>query len=156
MINQEILKTLPEMAQCLHRAVNKQHVQDSNWVHNFIRDFPTTDLRQWDTTVPVLSACAFLKLWFKDHMPNHYLYKGGFTDANLLTAQSCDYIKEQIKLKKHELHKASGTVDITHPFQLLIGDTIMALMWAENLIQCMEDGLFVNWVTFETRSEIEF
>ena len=156
MIAKEILVQLPEMARCLHFAMNNHRVQDSDWVHNFVRDFPTTDLRQWDTTIPVLSACAFLKIWFKDHMPNHYLYKGGFTDADVLTTTSRDFIKEHIQVKVRNLMKASDTIPDYDPFQTVISDTILALNWAMSLILAMESGYFVNWNTLEVKTEIEF
>ena len=156
MINQEILVQLPEMARCLHFAMNNFRVQDSDWVKNFVRDFPTTDLRQWDTTVPVLSACAFLKIWFKDHMPNNIFYKGGFTDADLLTAHSREFIKDQIREKVKNLMDASNTIEDYHPFQGVIADTILALQWARGLIEAMESGHLVNWHTLEVKTEIEF
>lgn len=156
MINQEILKTLPEMARCMHFAMNKQRVQDNNWVQNFVRDFPTPELKKWDTTVPVLSACFLLKVWFKDHMPNHVYYTGGFTDQELLTVSSREFIKDQIQEKVRDLIKASNTIGDYHPFQTVISDTILALQWARGLIEAMESGHFVNWNTLEVKTEIEF
>ena len=156
MIDQKTLSQLPEMARCLHFAMNNFRVQDSNWVHNFVQDFPTADLRQWDTTVPVLSACAFLKVWFKDHLPNSVFYKGGFTDADLLTTTSRDFIKEHIQVKVRNLMKASDTIGDYDPFQGVIADTILALNWARGLIDAMESGHFVNWHTLEVKTEIEF
>ena len=156
MIDQKTLAQLPEMARCLHFAMNNFRVQDSDWVHNFVQDFPTADLRQWDTTVPVLSACAFLKVWFKDHLPNSVFYKGGFTDADLLTTTSRDFIKEHIQVKVRNLMKASDTIGDYDPFQGVIADTIMALNWAMSLIDAMESGHFVNWHTLEVKTEIEF
>lgn len=156
MIAKEILVQLPEMARCLHFAINNFRVQDINWVHNFVRDFPTTDLRQWDTTVPVLSACAFLKIWFKDYMPNNIFYNGGFTDADLLTTHSREFIKDQIREKVNNLMDASNTIDDYHPFQGVIADTILALHWARSLIEAMESGHLINWNTLEVKTEIEF
>ena len=155
MIDQKILTQLPEMAQAMHFAMNKSRVQDSEWVTNFVKKYPTPELQNWDTTIPVLSACHLLKIWFRDHIPNHYRYNGGFTDRMLLSDTVLDHLKESIALKHRDLHKASQTIDVKHPFQTNICDTIIALLWAENLIQCMEDGLFVNWITLETHSEIE-
>ena len=156
MIDQKTLSQLPEMARCLHFAMNNFRVQDSNYVHNFVQDFPTADLRQWDTTMPVLSACFFLRLWFKDHMPNHYIYKGGFTDADLLTTHSREFIKDTIQEKVRDLMKASDTIGDYDPFQGVIADTILALNWARGLIDAMESGHFVNWHTLEVKTEIEF
>ena len=156
MIDQKTLSQLPEMARCLHFAMNNFRVQDSDWVHNFVQDFPTADLRQWDTTVPVLSACAFLKVWFKDHLPNSVFYKGGFTDADLLTASTRDFIKDQIQVKVRNLMKASDTIGDYDLFQGVIADTILALNWAMSLIDAMESGHFVNWNTLEVKTEIEF
>ena len=156
MIAKEILVKLPEMAQCLHFAMNNHRVQDSDWVHNFVRDYPTRDLQKWDTTVPVLSACALLKIWFKDHLPNSVFYTGGFTDADLLTTTSRDFIKDQIQVKVRNLMKASDTITDYDPFQGVIADTILALNWAMSLIDAMESGHFVNWHTLEVKTEIEF
>lgn len=156
MIAKEILVKLPEMARCLHFAMNNHRVQDINWVNNFVRDFPTTDLRQWDTVVPVLSASFFLKVWFKDHMPNSIFYKGGFTDADLLTVTSRDFIKETIQEKVRGLIRAGDTIQASDPFQGVIADTILALNWAMSLIDAMESGHFVNWHTLEVKTEIEF
>lgn len=156
MIAKEILVQLPEMAKLMHFAMNNFRVQDSNWVHNFVRDFPTSDLQKWDTTVPVLSACAFLRLWFKDHLPNSIFYKGGFTDADLLTTSTRDFIKDTIQEKVRDLIKASKTIDDYHPFQTNISDTILALNWAMSLILAVESGYFVNWNTLEVKTEIEF
>ena len=155
MIDQKTFVKLPETAKCLHRAMNKARVQTPEWVRNFVRDFPTRELQQWHTVVPVLSGCHLLKIWFRDYIPNHYMYHGGFTDAELVSAGTRDFIREQIQEKQEALHQASQTIDAKDPFQSVIFDTYTALLWAENLIQCMEDGLFVNWVTLETRSEIE-
>ena len=156
MIAKEILIKLPEMARCLHFAMNNHRVQDINYVHDFVRDFPSHDLRQWDTTMPVLSACAFLKIWFKDHLPNSIFYKGGFTDANLLTADTRDFIRDQIQEKVRNLIKAGDTIPDSDPFQDVITDTILALHWAMSLIDAMESGHFVNWHTLEVKIEIEF
>ena len=156
MIDKEILVQLPEMAKLMHFAMNNFRAQDSGWVNNFVRDFPTSDLQMWDTTVPVLSACFFLKIWFKDHMQNHYLYKGGFTDADLLTTSTRDFIKETIQEKVRDLIKASKTIGDYDPFQTNISDTILALNWARGLIEAMESGHFVNWHTLEVKTEIEF
>ena len=156
MIAKEILVQLPEMAKLMHFAMNNFRVQDSNWVHNFVRDYPTRDLQKWDTTVPVLSACALLKIWFKDHLPNSVFYKGGFTDADLLTTTSRDFIKDQIQVKVRNLMKASDTITDYDPFQGVIADTILALNWAMSLIDAMESGHFVNWHTLEVKTEIEF
>ena len=156
MIAKNILIQLPEMARCLHFAMNNHRVQDSDWVHNFVRDYPTRDLQKWDTTIPVLSACALLKIWFKDHLPNSVFYKGGFTDADLLTTTSRDFIKDQIQVKVRNLMKASDTIPDYDPFQGVIADTILALNWAMSLIDAMESGHFVNWHTLEVKTEIEF
>lgn len=156
MIAKEILVQLPEMAKLMHFAMNNHRVQDSNYVHNFVQDFPTADLCQWDTVMPVLSASFFLRIWFKDHMPNHYLYKGGFTDADLLTTSTRDFIKETIQDKVRDLIKASKTIVDYDPFQTVISDTILALNWAMGLIDAMEQGHFVNWNTLEVKTEIEF
>ena len=156
MIAKEILVKLPEMARCLHFAMNNHRVQDSDWVHNFVRDFPKPELQKWDTTMPVLSACAFLKVWFKDHMPNSIFYKGGFTDKTLLTVTSRDFIKETIQEKVRNLVKAGDTIPDSDPFQGVITDTILALHWAMGLIEAMESGHFVNWNTLEVKTEIEF
>ena len=156
MIDQKTLSQLPEMARCLHFAMNNHRVQDSDWVHNFVRDYPTRDLQKWDTTVPVLSACALLKIWFKDHLPNSVFYTGGFTDADLLTTTSRDFIKDQIQVKVRNLMKASDTITDYDPFQGVIADTILALNWAMSLIDAMESGYFVNWNTLEVKTEIEF
>lgn len=156
MIDQKTLAQLPEMARCLHFAMNNFRVQDSDWVHNFVRDFPTSDLQKWDTTVPVLSASFFLKVWFKEHMPNSIFYKGGFTDADLLTTSTRDFIKETIQEKVRDLIKASKTINDYHPFQTVISDTILALHWARGLIDAVESGHFVNWNTLEVKTEIEF
>lgn len=156
MIAKEILVKLPEMAKLMHFAMNNSRVQDSNWVHNFVRDFPTSDLQKWDTVVPVLSASFFLKIWFKDYTPNHYLYEGGFTDADLLTTLTRDFIRKYIQEKVKDLIKASKTIDDYHPFQTNISDTILALNWAMGLIDAVEQGHFVNWHTLEVKTEIEF
>ena len=156
MIAKEILIKLPEMARCLHFAMNNHRVQDINWVNNFVRDFPTAELRQWDTTVPVLSACAFLKVWFKDHMPNIVFYKGGFTDEELLTTSTRDFIKDQIQEKVRNLIKAGDTIPDSDPFQGVITDTILALNWAMSLIDALENGDLVNWDTLEVKTKIEF
>ena len=149
MIAKEILVQLPEMARCLHFAMNNHRVQGINYVHDFVRDFPSHDLRQWDTTMPVLSACAFLKIWFKDHLPNSVFYKGGFTDADLLTVTSRDFIRDQIQEKVRNLIKAGDTIPDSDPFQGVITDTILALHWAMGLIDALESGHFVNWNTLE-------
>ena len=156
MIAKEILVQLPEMAKLMHFAMNNFRVQDSNWVHNFVKDFPTSDLQKWDTTVPVLSASFFLKIWFKDHLPNSVFYKGGFTDADLLTASTRDFIREQIQEKVKNLMAASNTIGDYDPFQGVIADTILALNWAMSLIDAVESGLFVNWNTLEIETEINF
>ena len=156
MIDQKTLSQLPEMARCLHFAMNNHRVQGSNWVHNFVKDFPTADLQKWDTTVPVLSACSFLRIWFKDHIPNHVFYKGGFTDADLLTTSTSDFIKDTIQEKVRDLIKASDTIGDYDPFQGVIADTILALNWARGLIDAMESGHFVNWHTLEVKTQIEF
>ena len=156
MIAKEILVQLPEMAKLMHFAMNNFRVQDSGWVHNFVRDFPTSDLQKWDTTVPVLSACFFLKIWFKDHMPNSVFYKGGFTDADMITTSTREFIKETIQGKVRDLIKASKTIGDYDPFQTNISDTILALHWARGLIDAMESGHFVNWNTLEVKTEIEF
>lgn len=156
MIAKEILVQLPEMAKLMHFAMNNFRVQDSDWVDNFVRDFPTADLRQWDTTAPVLSACWFLKVWFKDHMPNNVFYKGGFTDADLLTAGTRDFIRDQIQEKVKNLMASSNTIGDYDPFQGVIADTILALNWAMGLIDAMESGHFINWNTLEVKTEIEF
>ena len=156
MIDQKTLSQLPEMARCLHFAMNNHRVQDSDWVHNFVRDYPTADLQQWDTTVPVLSAKFFLKIWFKDHMPNSVFYTGGFTDADLLTTSTRDFIKDQIQVNVRNLMKASDTIGDYDLFQGVIADTILALNWAMSLIDAMESGHFVNWNTLEVKTEIEF
>lgn len=144
------------MARCLHFAMNNHRVQDSGWINNFVRDFPEHDLKQWDTTMPVLSACSFLKVWFKDHMPNSVFYKGGFTDADLLTVTSRDHIKKTIQEKVRGLIKASDTIGDYDPFQGVIADTILALNHAMALIDALESGYFVNWHTLEFTTEIEF
>lgn len=151
MISKEILIKLPEMARCMHHAMNKQRVQSQDWVTLFVHDFPTAELSQWDTVVPVLSACAFLKRWFKDHMPNSPFYTGGFTDADLLTAHSRNYIKETIQEKIQDLSKASDTIGDYDPFQTVICDTILALNHAMGLIDAVESGHFVNWNTLEVK-----
>ena len=156
MIAKEILVKLPEMARCLHFAMNNHRIQSINYVHDFVRDFPSHDLRQWDTTMPVLSACAFLKIWFKDHLPNSIFYKGGFTDANLLTAGTRDFIRDQIQEKVRNLIKAGDTIPDSDPFQGVITDTILALNWAMGLFEAMESGHFVNWNTLEVKTKIEF
>ena len=156
MIAKEILAQLPEMARCLHFAANNFRVQESDWINNFVRDFPTADLRQWDTTMPVLSACSFLKVWFKDHMPNHVFYKGGFTDADLITATTRDFLRDQIQEKVKNLMAASNTIQASDPFQGVISDTILALNWAMSLIDALESGHFVNWNTLEIKTEISF
>ena len=156
MIAKEILVKLPEMAKLMHFAMNNFRVQDSNWGYNFVRDFPTPDLQKWDTTVPVLRACFFLKIWFKDHMPNHAHYTGGFTDADLLTTSTRDFIKETIQNEVRDLIKASKTIGDYDPFQTNISDTIQALYWAMSLILAVESGHFVNWNTLEMKTEIEF
>ena len=156
MIAKEILVKLPEMAKLMHFAMNNFRVQDSDWVLNFVRDFPKPELQKWDTVVPVLSASFFLKIWFKDHMPNHYLYTGGFTNDTLLTVTSRDHIKDTIQEKVKDLMKASKTIGDYDPFQTNISDTILALHWARGLIEAMESGHFVNWHTLEVKTEIEF
>ena len=156
MIAKEILIKLPEMARCLHFAMNNHRVQDINWVNNFVRDFPSHDLRQWDTTMPVLSACSLLRIWFKDHLPNSVFYKGGFTDADLLTVTSRDFIRDQIQEKVRNLIKAGDTILDSDPFQGVITDTILALNWAMSLIDAMESGHLINWDTLEVKTEIEF
>ena len=149
MIAKEILIKLPEMARCLHFAMNNHRIQSINYVHDFVRDFPSHDLRQWDTTMPVLSACAFLKIWFKDHLPNSVFYKGGFTDADLLTATTRDFIRDQVRMKVKDLIKAGDTIQASDPFQGVISDTILALNWAMSLIDALENGDLVNWDTLE-------
>lgn len=156
MIAKEILTKLPVGARALHFAMNNHRVQDINWVNNFVRDFPSHDLRQWDTTMPVLSACSFLKIWFKDHLPNSVFYKGGFTDADLLTVTSRDFIRDQIQVKVKNLRAASNTIGDYDPFQTVICDTILALNWAMSLIDALESGHFVNWNTLEIETEINF
>ena len=156
MIDQKTLSQLPEMARCLHFAMNNFRVQDSNWVHNFVNDYPKPELQKWDTVVPVLSACSFLRIWFKDHMPNNVFYKGGFTDQGLLMTTSRDHIKGKIQEKVQDLIKASETIGDYDPFQTVISDTILALNWARGLIDAMESGYFVNWNTLEVKTEIEF
>lgn len=156
MIAKEILVQLPEMARCLHFAMNNFRVQNANWVTKFVCDFPTADLQEWNTTVPVLSACSFLRIWFKNHIPNHYLYKGGFTDADILTTSTRDFIKDTIQEKVKDLMKASDTITDYDPFQGVIADTILALNWAMGLIDAVEQGHFVNWNTLEVKTEIEF
>lgn len=156
MISKEILIKLPAGARALHFSMNNFRVQDSDWVHNFVRDFPTSDLQKWDTTVPVLSASFFLKVWFKDHMPNSVFYKGGFTDADILTTSTRDFIKDTIQEKVKDLIKASKTIGDYEPFQTVISDTILALNWAMSLILAVESGYFVNWNTLEVKTEIEF
>lgn len=156
MIAKEILIKLPAGARALHFAMNNHRVQESGWVNNFVRDFPTNDLKQWDTTMPVLSACSVLKIWFKDHMPNHVYYTGGFTDADLITVTSRDFLRDQIQEKVRGLMKASRTVHDYHPFQTVICDTILALNWAMSLIDAVESGHLVNWHTLEVKTEIEF
>lgn len=156
MIAKEILIKLPEMARLMHFAMNNHRVQDINYVHDFVRDFPSHDLRQWDTTMPVLSACAFLKIWFKDHMPNSVFYKGGFSDADLLTVTTRDFIRDQIQVKVKDLIKAGATIPENHPFQAIINDTIMALDHAMLLIMSLESGHLINWNTLEIETEISF
>ena len=156
MIAKKILTQLPEMARLMHFAMNNHRVQDSNWVNNFVRDFPTHDLKQWDTTMPVLSACSLLKIWFKEHMPNSVFYKGGFTDADLLTATTRDFLRDQIQEKVKNLMAASNTIGDYDPFQGVIADTILALNWAMGLIDAVESGYFVNWNTLEIETEINF
>ena len=156
MIAKNILTQLPEMARCLHFAMNNFRVQDINWVNNFVRDFPTAELRQWDTVVPVLSACSFLRIWFKDHMPNSVFYSGGFTDKTLISTTTRDFIRDQIQEKVRDLIKASNTIHDYHPFQGVIADTILALNWAMELIDATEKGLLINWHTLEVKTEIEF
>ena len=89
-------------------------------------------------------------------MPNHYLYKGGFTDANLLTTSTRDFIKETIQEKVRNLIKASDTITDYDPFQTVISDTILALNWARGLIDALESGHLINWHTLEVKTEIEF
>lgn len=156
MIAKNILIQLPEMARCLHFAMNNHRVQGQSWVNNFVRDFPTHDLREWDTTMPVLSACSLLKIWFKDHMPNHVYYTGGFTDADLITVTSRDFIKKTIREKVHGLIKASDTIGDYDPFQGVIADTILALTHARALIDALESGHLINWNTLEIETEISF
>ena len=154
MIAKEILAQVPEMARCLHFAMNNHRVQDSDWVNKFVRDFPTADLKQWDTVIPVLSACSFLKTWFKDHMPNLIFYKGGFTNDDMLTVNSRNHIKDTIQEKIRDLVKAGNAIGDYDPFQGVITDTILALLWARNLIEALESGYFVNWNTLEVKTEI--
>lgn len=156
MIAKEILVKLPEMARCLHFAMNNHRVQDDNWVTKFVCDFPTADLQEWNTTVPVLSACSFLRIWFKNYMPNHIFYKGGFTDVDLLMTSTREFIKDTIQEKVRDLIKASDTITDYDPFQGVIADTILALNWAMGLIDAVEQGHFVNWHTLEVKTEIEF
>lgn len=156
MIAKEILIKLPEMARCLHFAMNNFRVQDPNWVNNFVRDFPTAELQKWDTTTPVLSACSFLRIWFKEHMPNSVYYTGGFTDADLISTTTRDFIRDQIQEKVRDLMKASDTIEDYDPFQGVIADTILALNYAMEMIDAMESGYFVNWITLEVKTEIEF
>lgn len=156
MIAKEILVQLPEMARCMHFCMNNFRVQDNDYVHNFVRDFPKPELQQWHTTMPVLSACWFLKMWFKDHVPNSIFYKGGFTDADLLTTTTRDFIRDQIQEKVRNLIKAGDTIPDSDPFQGVITDTILALHWARGLIEAMESGHFVNWNTLEVKTKIEF
>ena len=156
MIAKEILVQLPEMAQYLHFAMNNHRVQDSDWITNFVCDFPTTNLRQWDTTMPVLSACSLLKTWFKDHVPNSVFYKGGFTDADLITTTTRDFLRGQIQDRVRGLIKAGDTIQASDPFQGVISDTILALNWAMGLIDAVESGHLVNWHTLEVKTEIEF
>ena len=156
MIAKEILVQLPEMARYMHFAMNNFRVQDSDYIHKFVQDFPKPELQKWHTTMPVLSACWFLKTWFKDHIPNSVFYKGGFTDANLLTAGTRDFIREQIQEKVSNLMAASNTIGDYDPFQTVICDTILALNWAMGLIDAIESGHFVNWNTLEVKTEIEF
>jgi len=156
MIAKEILVQLPETARCLHFAMNNHRVQDSGWVNNFVRDFPTHDLKQWDTTMPVLSACSLLRIWFKEHLPNSVFYKGGFTDADLLTATTRDFIRDQIQGKVRDLIKAGDTIQASDPFQGIISDTILALNHAMALIDALESGHLINWNTLEIETEINF
>lgn len=156
MIAKEILVQLPEMAKLMHFAMNNHRAQDSDWVQNFVRDFPKPELQKWDTTVPVLSACSFLRIWFKEYLPNSIFYKGGFTDADLLTASTRDFIRDQIQEKVKNLMAASNTIGDYDPFQGVIADTILALNWAMELIDAVENGHFVNWHTLEVKTEIEF
>ena len=155
MIAKNILIKLPAGARALHFAMNNHRVQGSGWVTDFVRDFPEHDLKQWDTAVPVLSACSFLKTWFKDHMPNSIYYKGGFTDADLLSATSRDHIKDTVQAKVKDLIKAGATIPENHPFQAIINDTILALDHAMLLVMSLESGYFVNWHTLEFTTEIE-
>lgn len=156
MIAKEILVQLPEMARCMHFCMNNFRVQDNDYIHKFVQDFPKPELQQWHTTMPVLSACWFLKTWFKDHIPNSVFYKGGFTDANLLTAGTRDFIREQIQEKVKNLMAASNTIGDYDPFQGVIADTILALNWAMGLVDALESGHLVNWHTLEVKTEIEF
>lgn len=156
MIAKNILIQLPEMARLMHFAMNNHRVQDSNYVHNFVRDFPKPELQKWDTTIPVLSACFFLKIWFKDHAPNSIWYTGGFTDAEVFSASSRDFIRDQIQEKVKNLMAASKTIGDYDPFQTVICDTILALNWAMGLIDALESGHFVNWNTLEIETEINF
>lgn len=156
MIAKEILVQLPEMARCLHFAMNNFRVQDPNWVNNFVRDFPKPELQKWYTVVPVLSACSFLRIWFKDYAPNSIWYKGGFSDVEVFSTTTRDFIRDQIQEKVRDLIKASKTIDDYHPFQTNISDTILALNWAMGLIDAVEQGHFVNWHTLEVKTEIEF
>ena len=151
MISKEILINLPAGARALHFAMNNQRVQNSDWVHNFVRDFPKPELQKWDTTIPVLSACSFLRIWFKGHMPNHVFYKGGFTNDDLLTTSTRDFLKEQIQEKTRDLVKAGGTIPDSDLFQEVISDTIMALDHAMFLILAVEKGQYVNWNTLEVK-----
>ena len=156
MIAKEILVKLPEMVRCLHFAMNNHRVQDPNWVHNFVRDFPTSELQKWDTVVPVLSACSFLRIWFKDHAPNSIWYMGGFSDVEVFSTTTREVIKDIIQEKVRDLIKASDTIVDYDPFQGVIADTILALNWAMGLIDATEKGLLINWHTLEVKSEIEF
>lgn len=156
MIAKNILIQLPEMARLMHFAMNNHRVQDSDFVHVFVRDFPKPELQKWDTTMPVLSACFFLKIWFKDHAPNSVWYTGGFSDAEIFSASSRDFIRTQIQDKVRDLIKASKTIGDYDPFQTVICDTILALHWARVLIEAVESGYLVNWNTLEVKTEIEF
>ena len=156
MIAKNILIQLPEMARCLHFAMNNFRVQDPNWVNNFVRDFPKPELQKWDTVVPVLSACSFLRIWFKDHAPNSVWYNGGFSDVEVFSTTTREFIKDTIQDKVRDLIKASKTIGDYDPFQTNISDTILALNHAMALIDAVESGYLINWNTLEVKTEIEF
>ena len=156
MIAKEIIDKLTEMAKLMHFEMNNHCAKESDWVQNFVRYFPKPQLQEWYTTVPVLSACSFLRIWFKEYMPNNVFYKGGFTDADLLTASTRDFIRDQIQEKVTNLIAASNTIGDYDPFQGVIADTILALNWAMELIDAVESGHLINWNTLEIKTEIEF